>query len=240
MKNNKKEIQIALIAILIVFNTGITAFAGQWRKSLSGWWYDNGNGTWVSNGWKWIQNSSIMFESCYYFDADGYCLMNTLTPDGKWVNESGAWVENGIVQEQLPEDIIEWFVDMYSNQKYDGYNSNIYTKKTEYDTTFVFEIYKKSGTKSELLEIVEARKSDGEIKDLVTNEIGWLGMKHAGELLRERGYLYSDVTAPDGCYLFYITNYNVKIEIDPVSWTGGIFDGDSDWLIEPIDIIELK
>ena len=40
---------------------------------------------------------------CYYFDWNGYCLLNTVTPDGYRVNENGAWIVDGVVQVQTTE-----------------------------------------------------------------------------------------------------------------------------------------
>ena len=76
----------------------LSAFAGNWVKDATGWWYDYGNGTWPSNSWQWIDGNHDGVAECYYFDRFGYCLMNTTSPDGYQVNGSGAWVENGAVQ----------------------------------------------------------------------------------------------------------------------------------------------
>lgn len=46
-------------------------------------------------GWQWIDDNNDGVEECYYFDANGYMLANTTTPDGYTVNADGAWTENG-------------------------------------------------------------------------------------------------------------------------------------------------
>lgn len=69
-----------------------------WRLDAVGWWYDNGNGTWPANGWHWIDGNMDGVSECYYFDANGYILLNTITPDGYWVNGDGAWVQGDVVQ----------------------------------------------------------------------------------------------------------------------------------------------
>lgn len=76
----------------------LSAFAGNWVKNATGWWYDYGNGTWPSSSWQWIDGNNDGVAECYYFDRFGYCMINATTPDGYQVNGSGAWVENGIVQ----------------------------------------------------------------------------------------------------------------------------------------------
>lgn len=76
----------------------VTAFAGEWKSNGAGWWYDNGNGTWPANTWQWIDGNGDGTAECYYFDQNGYALMNSATPDGYVVNGSGAWTVNGVIQ----------------------------------------------------------------------------------------------------------------------------------------------
>lgn len=76
----------------------VTAFAGEWKQDAAGWWFDNGNGTWPANAWQWIDGNGDGTAECYYFNQNGYALMNSATPDGYVVNESGAWIINGVVQ----------------------------------------------------------------------------------------------------------------------------------------------
>ena len=76
----------------------LTAFAGQWTSNAKGWWYDNGNGTWPASTWQWIDSNGDGTAECYYFDQYGYCLMNTVAPDGYTVDANGAWTVNGVVQ----------------------------------------------------------------------------------------------------------------------------------------------
>lgn len=78
----------ATISTLMSFST----LAGEWKQDDTGWWYDNGNATYENNGWSWIN------ERWYYFTPEGYCLMNTTTPDGFQVDENGAWLIDGVVQ----------------------------------------------------------------------------------------------------------------------------------------------
>lgn len=96
----KKQLWTGVLTTIITFTMGITSFAAGWQKSDSGWWYatnDTGS-TWHANGWQWIDGNGDGTAECYYFDGNGYCLMDTITPDGCTVNAEGAWVENGIVQ----------------------------------------------------------------------------------------------------------------------------------------------
>lgn len=90
----KKYLATALISSALALTIAMTAFAGQWQKNSQGWWYQNDGGGYPSNGWQWIDGKS------YYFDSQGYCLMDTVTPDGYTVDASGAWTVNGVVQIQ--------------------------------------------------------------------------------------------------------------------------------------------
>lgn len=51
-----------------------------------GWWYMNTDYSYPANCWKEIDGKY------YYFDANGYMLENTTTPDGYKVGSDGAWI----------------------------------------------------------------------------------------------------------------------------------------------------
>lgn len=70
------------------------AYAAGWRQDQNGYWYENDNGSYWINGWHWIGGK------CYYFNESGYCLLNTVTPDGYQVDSTGAWIVDGVVQIQ--------------------------------------------------------------------------------------------------------------------------------------------
>lgn len=91
----RKKCRMMVIAVLLAtVALSMSAFAGQWRQDDTGWWYQNEDGTYVKSEWSWIDGR------CYYFNADGYCLQNTQTPDGYSVDGQGAWIEGGVVQMQ--------------------------------------------------------------------------------------------------------------------------------------------
>lgn len=53
----------------------------------------------ITSSWiSWWQLLRHRIAECYYFGPDGYCLINTTTPDGYTVNADGAWVVNGVIQ----------------------------------------------------------------------------------------------------------------------------------------------
>lgn len=95
----KKHIITIIMASVMTWTIAMTSFAGQWQQNTQGWWYQNDNGSYPTNGWQWIGGKS------YYFDSRGYCLMDTVTPDGYTVDASGAWTVNGVVQVQAQQPV---------------------------------------------------------------------------------------------------------------------------------------
>lgn len=96
----KKYLAVASFTALLSFTLAHPVFAGEWKQDAKGWWYQNTNGTYPTNTWRWVDSDNDGTCECYYFDANGYCLMNTTTPDGYQVDSKGAWVENGAVKQQ--------------------------------------------------------------------------------------------------------------------------------------------
>lgn len=96
-----RKIKQFAAAALMTFMVNLTAFGGQWMADESGLWYQNDDGSYPSDGWQWIDADNDGVSECYYFDKNGYCLINTITPDGKMVNASGALVVDGLVQTQI-------------------------------------------------------------------------------------------------------------------------------------------
>ena len=97
----KKLTAVALAAAMTI-GTSMTSLAAGWQQNSTGWWYGTNadNSTWHSNGWQWIDGNGDGVAECYYFDANGYMLANTTTPDGYMVDGNGAWIVNGQIQTQ--------------------------------------------------------------------------------------------------------------------------------------------
>lgn len=93
----KRNITLTMLTVAFTLSATVPAFAGQWQQNTTGWWYQNDDGGYPSNSWQWIDGK------CYYFDANGYMLANTTTPDGYTVDASGAWIVGGAVQTQNTE-----------------------------------------------------------------------------------------------------------------------------------------
>ena len=56
------------------------------------------NGIRAISEWVEIDFEGDNYLEYYYFDSNGYLIMNGITPDSYVVNERGQWIDNGIVQ----------------------------------------------------------------------------------------------------------------------------------------------
>ncbi len=95
-----KRILMLLTATVLSLSAALTSFAGTWQSDATGWWYQNDDGSYPAGCWQWIDGNQDGVAESYYFNENGYCLMNTLTPDGYQVDANGAWIVNGVVQTQ--------------------------------------------------------------------------------------------------------------------------------------------
>ena len=84
-----KTRHFAVITFALTAAISMSSFAGEWKQEADGrWWYQNDDGSYPTNSWQKIDNKD------YYFDAEGWMLSNTTTPDGYQVGADGAWIEN--------------------------------------------------------------------------------------------------------------------------------------------------
>ena len=89
---SKKLMSIVCLSAALSMGLSFTAMAGTWKRDGRGWWYDRGNATYPTNTWEWIDGNNDGVAECYYFDASGYMLAKTKTPDGYEVNDEGQWI----------------------------------------------------------------------------------------------------------------------------------------------------
>lgn len=85
----------ALTAMIACAVTG-SAYAEGWVSENGSWRYasDDNGGSWLNSGWYWLDGDNDGVSECYYFNADGYMLANTVTPDNCRVNSDGAWIDD--------------------------------------------------------------------------------------------------------------------------------------------------
>ncbi len=82
----RKRMAAAVLAgaLLTLGLPGQTALGAGWAQHDDGWYYYRQDGS-PGNGW-------IQDKGCYYYLADGgRCLTDCITPDGYYVDGSGAW-----------------------------------------------------------------------------------------------------------------------------------------------------
>lgn len=83
----KRRILVIASMILILMSSIIANAAGkqiQWQYRDGKWYGYNMQGV-LGHGW--MKDGT----NYYYLDAEGACLINTMTPDGYYVDTNGAW-----------------------------------------------------------------------------------------------------------------------------------------------------
>ena len=73
-------------------------FGETWENTPLGWVYKTKDGSLHKKTWQWIDGNRDGVAECYYFNEEGYLVLDGVTPDGYSVNGEGAWIENGAVQ----------------------------------------------------------------------------------------------------------------------------------------------
>ena len=83
-----------------------SAFAEGWiqdpsrpvnENGVSNWWYQREDGSYPAAGWDWIDGNHDGTAESYRFNENGWMYVST-NIDGYDVNDSGAWITNGVVQ----------------------------------------------------------------------------------------------------------------------------------------------
>ena len=92
MDQSKKLYPLLLCSILFTLALSFSCFAGSWKQDAKGYWYQNDDGSYPKNTWQWIDADGDHIAYCYYFDAEGYCLLNQKTLDGYMLSSSGEWI----------------------------------------------------------------------------------------------------------------------------------------------------
>ena len=96
----KTALLTAALAACMSIGMTVAAFAGTWASDATGWWWTNDDGSYPVSTWQWIDGNNDGVAESYYFNENGYLLVNTTTPDGYTVNGNGAWTVDGQVQTQ--------------------------------------------------------------------------------------------------------------------------------------------
>lgn len=100
-----KKIFLGLVLCIFIIMSTANVFAGNFVQDAYGIKYDVGEGRYLENGWAWCDPSGTGIAYSYYFSPTGYILVNTVTPDGKYVDMAGRQAVNGVV---LTKMIDKW------------------------------------------------------------------------------------------------------------------------------------
>ena len=143
-----RKTRLAVSTVLAAMTASFTVMAGAWKSDANGWWYDEGNGSYPKNTWSWIDGNNDGVSECYYFNPNGYCLINTTTPDNYYVDQSGAWVVNGVVQTKSTGTAVSKSSDSVEvvtgkitigEKKNKNKNNNKSSKSSSYDDEYDYE-----------------------------------------------------------------------------------------------------
>lgn len=75
-----RKIKVLVTAAFLMASMSITAFAGEWKQDLTGWWYQNDDGSYPVNVLKQIDGQ------WYYFDSTGYMKTGNFQFESGWLN----------------------------------------------------------------------------------------------------------------------------------------------------------
>ena len=113
----KKRLHFVLGTVLTMMVFSSLTFASEWKQEVDGrWWYQHDDGSYTTNNWELINGKY------YYFDAQGWMLANTTTPDGKYVGSDGAWVMNGLDASTSMESLSQTASTISTDLPAEGYN----------------------------------------------------------------------------------------------------------------------
>ncbi len=90
-----KKVLLAVTFILCMMQM---VFAGQLKQDVKGIYYVKDNGSYAVSEWVTLDLDADGKEEYYYFNSEGYMIVNSKTPDGYDVNSKGQWVKDGKVQ----------------------------------------------------------------------------------------------------------------------------------------------
>ena len=141
-----KKVKVALASVVLSLSMSMISLAGSWQQNETGYWWQNDDGSFPANTWQWLDGNNDGIAESYYFNENGYCLMNTTIPDGYTVDANGAWIVNGVVQTQgtatqaqaAPTNTTtpqtETAPTGISSTPYDGYTIIVNTNTKKYHT----------------------------------------------------------------------------------------------------------
>ncbi len=93
MRKYRKSIaKVLLVTIVLTAGISLSAYAAEWKQSNGQWWYQNDDGSYPKDESQWIDGNGDGISELYYFDKDGWLLVNT-THYGNPINENGQVID---------------------------------------------------------------------------------------------------------------------------------------------------
>lgn len=96
--------KVTMLSALLMVSFGMNVHAAGWEQgegeNAGKWRYKEiqSDQECFTGGWRWIDGNDDGVSECYYFNAEGWLVIDQITPDGYQVNSDGAWIENGIIR----------------------------------------------------------------------------------------------------------------------------------------------
>lgn len=133
----KKKFSVGLIALALCLMFTGNAFAGVWKQSETGWWYERDDksypvSTWenIDGSWYYFNESGYMLSNQwvgnYYVGPAGNMLTNTVI-DGKQLGNDGAYIESSTAASRA-ETVNEHATHSHSNELSVTANTNNQSK----------------------------------------------------------------------------------------------------------------
>ena len=97
----KNLIKLKIIILIIIFANILNTYSMNFFQDSEGIYCIKDDGSKAQSEWITFDFEADGLQEYYYFDYDGYLLVDTYTPDGYYVNHMGQWVVNGIVQHKM-------------------------------------------------------------------------------------------------------------------------------------------
>lgn len=135
-----KRIILGLTVCLFLILSSVNVFAGNFVQDAYGIKYDVGGGRYLEDGWAWCDPAGTGIGYSYYFSPAGYILVNTMTPDGKYVDMAGRQSLNGVV---LTKMIDKWDYEL-ETASYPAYATSVPTVPSAFNSSLASRIFSKN------------------------------------------------------------------------------------------------
>lgn len=133
MRKNKRGMFTILTILCTLLFCG-QAF-GYWVQNEQGWRFKKSDGSYITGGWEWIDGNFDCYAELYYFDEDGYCLLNGIK-NGLTVNEDGAWTYQNVVQAWNMRNLKGWY-RVNGAMMYMDMDGNVWRERITPDNIYV-------------------------------------------------------------------------------------------------------